>query len=116
MTNTHKANGRVPAGDLTRTVTTAGVVAGAALGVWAGKRIQAFAQQDRPDGMIDWRRTREIAVGMNKGETLTAVDRERLDAYYGDLVARCIPIPPSVHRRLNSPWASSLWWTLCRDA
>ena len=92
MTNTHKANGRVPAGDLTRTVTTAGVVAGAALGVWAGKRIQAFAQQDRPDGMIDWRRTREIAVGMNKGETLTAVDRERLDAYYGDLVARCIPI------------------------
>jgi len=92
MTNNHKANGRVPAGDLTRTVTTAGVVAGAALGVWAGKRIQAFAQQDRPDGMIDWRRTREIAVGMNKGETLTAVDRERLDAYYGDLVARCIPI------------------------
>ena len=92
MTNTHKANGRVPAGDLTRTVTTAGVVAGAALGVWAGKRIQAFAQQDRPDAMIDWRRTREIAVGMNKGETLSAVDRERLDAYYGDLVARCIPI------------------------
>jgi len=92
MTNNHKANGRVPSGDLTRTVTTAGVVAGAAIGVWAGKRLQSFAQQDRPDGMINWRRTREIAAGMNKGETLTAVDRERLDAYYGELVARCIPI------------------------
>jgi coenzyme F420 biosynthesis associated uncharacterized protein len=75
-----------------RKLATAGVVAGAALGVWAGKRIQTFARQERPEGMIDWNRTREIAVGMNKGETLTATERERLDRYYGDLVARCIPI------------------------
>lgn len=92
MTNNHEHNGRVPSGDLARTVTTAGVVAGAALGVWAGKRIQAFAQRDRPDGMINWHRTREIAAGMNRGETLTAAERERLDNYYGALVARCIPI------------------------
>lgn len=78
--------------DRNKKVATAGVMAGAALGVWAGKRIQAFAQQERPDGMINWNRTREIAVGMNKGDSLTAVDRERLDAYYGELVARCIPI------------------------
>jgi coenzyme F420 biosynthesis associated uncharacterized protein len=80
-------------GDRARKVTTAGMVAGgAALGVWASKRIQAFAQKDRPEGMINWNRTRDIAAGMNKGDTLTAVERERLDAYYGELVARCIPI------------------------
>src|SRR5680860_396688 len=92
MNNNHKTAGRETPGEIGKTVTTAGVVAGAALGVWAGKRIHAFAQQQRPDGMIDWRRTREIAAGMNKGEPLTAVERERLDNYYGELVARCIPI------------------------
>jgi coenzyme F420 biosynthesis associated uncharacterized protein len=70
----------------------AGAVAGAALGLWAGKRIQAFAKKDRPEGMIDWNRAREIATGMNKGDALTATERERLNAYYGDLVAKCIPI------------------------
>jgi len=75
----------------TRTV-VAGAMAGAAMGVWAGKRIQKFASRERPDGMIDWERSRQIALGMNKGEALTASERERLDAYYGTLVARCIPI------------------------
>ncbi len=89
---TNGLNGRSGNNDRAARLTTAGVVAGAALGVWAGKRIQAYAQQDRPTGMINWHRTREIAVTMNKGESLTAVDRERLDAYYGDLVAKCIPI------------------------
>ncbi len=85
-------NGSTASGDRSKKVATAGVVAGAALGVWAGKRIQTFAKQERPEGMINWTRMREIAVGMNKGETLTAVERERLDNYYGELVARCIPI------------------------
>lgn len=85
-------NGSTAIGDRSKKVATAGVVAGAALGVWAGKRIQTFAKQERPEGMINWTRMREIAVGMNKGETLTAVERERLDNYYGELVARCIPI------------------------
>lgn len=80
------------AADRTAKLATAGVMAGAALGVWAGKRIKEYAGQERPSGMINWNRTREIAVAMNKGETLTAVQRERLDAYYGDLVAKCIPI------------------------
>ena len=73
-------------------VAMAGVVAGAALGVWAAWRVKDFTNQERPEGMIDWVRTREIAVNMNRGDTLTAVDRAALDAYYGDLVARCIPI------------------------
>jgi len=42
--------------------------------------------------MVDWNRAREIATGMNKGDTLTATERERLNAYYGELVTRCIPI------------------------
>lgn len=78
--------------DRSVSVATAGVVAGAALGVWATKRVKEFAKQDRPEGMINWQRTREVATGMNKGETLTATERERLNAYYGDLVAKCIPI------------------------
>jgi coenzyme F420 biosynthesis associated uncharacterized protein len=67
-------------------------MAGAAMGVWAGKRIQKFASKERPDGMIDWERSRQIALGMNRGEALTASERQHLDAYYGELVARCIPI------------------------
>ncbi len=85
-------NGRSVDGDRAAKLATAGVMAGAAIGVWAGKRIKDYARQERPEGMINWNRTREIAVAMNKGESLTAVERERLDAYYGDLVAKCIPI------------------------
>jgi coenzyme F420 biosynthesis associated uncharacterized protein len=81
--------------DRTVSVATAGVVAGAALGVWATKRVKVFAGQDRPEGMINWQRTRDIATGMNKGDTLTVAERERLNAYYGDLVAKCIPIVSS---------------------
>ena len=88
----HGMNGRAANGDRAVKLTTAGVMAGAALGVWAGKRIQAYARQERPEGMINWNRTRDIATAMNKGESLTAVERERLDRYYGDLVAKCIPI------------------------
>lgn len=76
----------------TKSYVAAGAMAGAALGVWAGKRIQKFAKRDRPEGMIDWERSREIAAGMNKGDTLTASERDHLDAYYGGLVAKCIPI------------------------
>jgi coenzyme F420 biosynthesis associated uncharacterized protein len=78
--------------DRSVSVATAGVVAGAALGVWATNRVKEFAGQDRPEGMINWQRTRDIATGMNKGDTLTVAERDRLNAYYGDLVAKCIPI------------------------
>lgn len=88
----NRSQGYAATADRSTTVTTAGLLAGAALGVWAGKRIQEFAKQERPEGMINWRRTRDIATAMNKGDTLTAVERERLDRYYGDLVAKCIPI------------------------
>ncbi len=76
----------------TTAVATAGVMAGAAAGVWAARRIRDYTNQERPDGMINWGRTRDIAVNMNRGDTLNAVERARLDEYYGELVARCIPI------------------------
>lgn len=75
-----------------RSFVTAGAMVGAAAGVWAGKRIQEFARKDRPEGMVDWERSRQIATNMNKGESLTATEREELNAYYGALVARCVPI------------------------
>ena len=75
-----------------RKVMAAGAFAGAALGIWASRRLKSYAGQDRPDGMIDWTRSRDIAVRMNRGDVLNAAERQRLDAYYGDLVERCIPI------------------------
>jgi coenzyme F420 biosynthesis associated uncharacterized protein len=90
-----------------RKVVAAGVFAGAALGVWASRRLKSYATQERPDGMIDWARTRDIAERMNRGDVLNATERQRLDEYYGDLVDRCIPIVteytgsslPSTHQR-----------------
>ncbi len=86
MTSRDSGNGQV------KSFLTAGAVMGAAAGVWAGKRIQEFARKDRPDGMVDWERSRQIATNMNRGDALTASEREELNAYYGDLVAKCIPI------------------------
>lgn len=75
-----------------RRVIVVGAMAGAAIGAWAGQRLRSFAHDERPQGMIDWERARSTALNMNRGQTLTAIERERLDRYYGDLVARCIPI------------------------
>ncbi len=80
------------AGTQRKNTVAVGAMAGAAIGVWAGRKIQEYAKKERPEGMIDWNRSREIATRMNKGDTLTVADRDRLDAYYGDLVAKCIPI------------------------
>ncbi len=75
-----------------RRVVAAGAFAGAALGVWASRKLKSYAQQKRFDGMIDWSRARDIAERMNRGNVLNAAERQRLDQYYGDLVERCIPI------------------------
>ncbi len=75
-----------------RRVVAAGAFAGAALGVWASRKLKSYAQQERFDGMIDWSRARDIAERMNRGNVLNAAERQRLDQYYGDLVERCIPI------------------------
>lgn len=42
--------------------------------------------------MIDWENARQIATRMNKEGALIATERESLNAYYGELVEKCIPI------------------------
>jgi coenzyme F420 biosynthesis associated uncharacterized protein len=77
---------------LDRRLIVAGVLAGAAVGAWAGGRIRTGAPTATPRGLIDWEQARGIAVNMNRGATLTSVERSRLDAYYRELVRRCVPI------------------------
>ncbi|MGC4192312.1 MAG: zinc-dependent metalloprotease [Thermomicrobiales bacterium] len=77
-----------------RRALTVGTVAGAGVvaGVWVGKRVQTFINEPRPDSMIDWERSRQIATNMNRGDSLTASERDELDAYYRGLVEACVPI------------------------
>jgi coenzyme F420 biosynthesis associated uncharacterized protein len=70
----------------------AGLLAGAAVGAWASGRLRAAAPEDAPRGLIDWEQARGIAINMNRGATLTSVERSRLDEYYRDLVRTCVPI------------------------
>ena len=84
--------GRRPAFPLDRRLIAVGLLAGAAVGAWAGGKARTFAGRERPSGLIDWEQARGIAVNMNRGATLTAPERARLDAYYRDLVRRCVPV------------------------
>lgn len=69
-----------------------GLLTGAAVAVWAGKRVQSLAEQPAKPGLIDWDRARTIAVNMNQEAALTATERRRLDSEYTALVERTIPI------------------------
>lgn len=69
-----------------------GVGVGVAAGAWGIRKVQSFANKERASTMIDWERAREIAVNMNKTATLTATERQSLNAYYSDLVEQCVPI------------------------
>ena len=73
---------------------TAGVLTGAAVGAWAGRRTRAMVGRDPGTGtrLIDWERARGIAINMNRASALTMPERSRLDAEYRGLVARCVPI------------------------
>jgi coenzyme F420 biosynthesis associated uncharacterized protein len=70
-----------------------GLLTGAVVGVWAGRRAQGWtAGQTTSDGLIDWERTRSVAIAMNREAALTANERWRLDREYVDLVQRTIPL------------------------
>jgi coenzyme F420 biosynthesis associated uncharacterized protein len=75
-----------------RRLLAAGLVAGAAVGAWAGNRVRGMVDTETPAGVIDWEHARSIAINMNRGHTLTAAERSRLDTYYAELVQRCVPI------------------------
>lgn len=70
-----------------------GLLTGAAVGVWAGRRAQEWtATQSSGDGLIDWERARTVAVAMNRDAALTMAERTRLDREYYDLVQQTIPL------------------------
>jgi len=90
-----------------RRLIAVGLLAGAAVGAWAGGKARTYAGRERVPGLIDWEQARGIAINMNRGATLTAPERQRLDDYYRELVQRCVPIvaaytgtelPPSLER------------------
>lgn len=82
--------GRMPTVD--KRLAAAGIMAGAAVGAWAGNRARSYAARERDSRLIDWERARSIAINMNRGNALTTVERARLDAYYRALVQRCVPV------------------------
>ncbi len=75
-----------------RRVIGVGLLAGAAVGAWAGGKARSLASRERAPGLIDWEQAHLIAVNMNRGHALTATERTRLDAYYRGLVEQCVPI------------------------
>lgn len=77
---------------ISRKLVAVGLMAGLAAGAWASGKVQSLSQREAPTTLVDWEQARGIAINMNRGQTLTQVERERLDAYYRGLVARCVPI------------------------
>ena len=75
-----------------RRLLAAGLLAGAAVGVWAGSRPRPALAPGVESPMIDWEQARTIAINMNREAALTAPERSRLDSYYRDLVRTCVPI------------------------
>lgn len=75
-----------------RKLIAAGLLAGAAVGTWAGGKLRTTSHVPVTTGLIDWNQARGIATNMNRGATLTGVERSRLDDYYRGLVAKCVPI------------------------
>jgi coenzyme F420 biosynthesis associated uncharacterized protein len=89
MTSTHSAAGS----GRNRKAMAVGAAAGAAVAIWASRRGRPEDGEDtRPDGMIDWDKARDTATRMNRGDALTATEREKLNAYYHELVEKCLPI------------------------
>lgn len=87
-----------------RRLIAAGLLAGAAVGAWASGRVRDWSTRtaEAAPGLIDWNQVRGIAINMNRGVALTAVERSRLDAYYRDLIRRCVPLV-SAYTGINLP-------------
>ncbi|HEY8447593.1 MAG TPA: zinc-dependent metalloprotease [Thermomicrobiales bacterium] len=94
MNTERRFQGARSAFPIDRRLIAMGLLAGAAVGAWASGRVREWSARSAtaPGGLIDWDQARGIAINMNRGLTLTAVERDRLDRYYRDLVRRCVPI------------------------
>lgn len=86
------SSSKSPSLDQHRRLIAMGLVAGVAAGVWASSKVKSLGSHDPSAGLIDWDQARGIAINMNRGQALTAPERERLDAYYRDLGDRCAPL------------------------
>lgn len=73
-------------------VLASGVIAGAAVGAWAASKMRTSTESPVEQGLIDWEQARAIAVNMNRAASLTAVERQRLDRSYSELVDKAIPV------------------------
>lgn len=70
-----------------------GLLTGAVVGVWAGRRAQSYVGQAVGEpGSINWDRARSVAISMNRESLLTEPERRRLDREYQDLVQQTIPL------------------------
>lgn len=76
-----------------RQAVAVGLLAGAAVGAWAGSRVLPRTMQStEPRSLIDWEQARGIATTMNRGQALTAPERTSLDQQYRKLVEQCVPL------------------------
>lgn len=87
----------------------AGMVAGAALGVWANNRTREYRETGALPKLIDWGQARAVAAGMNRGAALGDAERASLAAEYRRLVERCLdPIANYTGARLSRPFDAVL--------
>jgi len=87
-----RTSGRPPAWPMDRRLIALGLVAGAAIGAWAGRQTRSMTTDRELPTLIDWEQARGIAVNMNRGAAMTATERRRLDEQYRELVRRCVPV------------------------
>jgi coenzyme F420 biosynthesis associated uncharacterized protein len=81
-----------------------GLMTGAVVGVWAGRKAQEWSRSQPETGLIDWERARNVAISMNRESALTAAERARLDAEYLRLVERAVPLVAE-HAGVELPFA-----------
>ncbi len=86
-----------------------GALVGAAIGLWANTKTREFRQTGTVPKLINWQQVRTIAVGMNRGDRLSAAERASLAATYRRLVDRCLePIADYTGSQLPRPFDASL--------
>lgn len=86
-----------------------GVLAGAALGVWANTKTREYRQSGTMPKLINWNQVRSVAAGMNRGDSLGPAERASLAAEYRRLVDRCLgPITEYTGTALPRPFDATL--------
>lgn len=79
-------------------IISAGLLIGAAIGLWAGNRARELATDTKtdtktePPPLINWQQARQIAASMNREHRLGQAARADLDRYYREMVARAVPV------------------------